>query len=131
MSSVSSAAASALASSVLPTPAGPSTRIGLPILVARKTTGAMRRAQNVRCSVSRDWTSSIPSNTRSGFHERAGGQLALADARDRRADAAVGRPAVQRRAQLRVHGVEGAVAQDLLARLERDHARVGRRADVV
>src|SRR5215467_6525794 len=53
---------SVFASSVLPTPAGPSMRTGRPILAARNTTVDTRRLAMYRASLNRFWTSSTDSN---------------------------------------------------------------------
>src|SRR3972149_3285089 len=54
---------SVLASSVLPTPAGPSTSTGRPMRAARYTTVATRRLAMYRASRNRCWTSSTDWNT--------------------------------------------------------------------
>src|SRR5438132_4794293 len=58
---------SVLASSVLPTPAGPSMSTGRPIRAARKTTVEMRRLAMYRASLNRCWTSSTDSNMRAPY----------------------------------------------------------------
>src|ERR687894_1219230 len=65
MSSVPAAPATALASSVFPTPAGPSIRMGLFSRVARKTTVASFLSETYLCLVSRSPTSSMLSNKKS------------------------------------------------------------------
>src|SRR5918994_1247948 len=69
MSDRSAAAASDFASSVLPTPAGPSTRTGLSSFTARYTTVARRRSQTYSCSASFSLTSSMLSNKMLPFAE--------------------------------------------------------------
>src|SRR6267143_78951 len=54
--------ASVLASSVFPTPAGPSTSTGRPIRAARNTTVDTRRLAMYRAALNRCWTSSTDSN---------------------------------------------------------------------
>src|SRR5438445_747481 len=63
---------SVLASSVLPTPAGPSTSTGRPIRAARKTTVEMRRLAMYRASLNRCWTSSTDSNMRAPYGANLG-----------------------------------------------------------
>src|SRR5262245_41328587 len=53
---------SVLASSVLPTPAGPSISTGRPMRAARNTTVDTRRLAMYRASLNRCWTSSTDSN---------------------------------------------------------------------
>src|SRR5918994_3383129 len=69
MSDRSAAAASDFASSVLPTPAGPTTRTGLSNFTARYTTVARRRSQTYSCSASFSLTSSMLSNKMLPFAE--------------------------------------------------------------
>src|SRR5262249_17272610 len=58
---------SVLASSVLPTPAGPSMRTGRPMRAARYTTVDTRRLAMYRASRNRCWTSSTDSNMMAPF----------------------------------------------------------------
>src|SRR5215203_1393753 len=69
MSDRSEAAASDLASSVLPTPAGPSMRMGLSSFTARYTTVARRRSQTYSWPTSFSLTSSMVSNKMLPFAE--------------------------------------------------------------
>src|SRR5829696_3145513 len=60
---------SVLASSVLPTPAGPSIRTGRPIRAARYTTVEMRRVAMYLASRKRCWTSSTDWNIPFSFDD--------------------------------------------------------------